>query len=330
MLNWGILSTAKIGRERLIPAIAESRNGSLAAIASRDGERAFEVAATYGIRQALGSYEALLASPDVEAVYIPLPTAQHAEWTLKAIAAGKHVLCEKPMGMNAGEIAEIEAAAEAAGVVVAEAFMVTYHPQWLTVRDLLAAGAVGRLRHVEATFSYHNVDPANMRNRPELGGGALRDIGVYPLVTARFATGLEPERVRATIGIDPEFGTDSFVTGTVDFGDFSMSLTLGTGLAHRQIMVFHGEDGVIEMAAPFNAGLYDADSVTLHDRPRRKAEIFRFPGVNQYRLQVEAFADKVRGREAELFPLASSRRNQAAIDALFEAGRTGDWVDVSR
>lgn len=329
MLNWGILSTAKIGRDRLIPAIAESRNGSLAAIASRDGDRAFEVAATYGIRQALGSYEALLASPDVEAVYIPLPTAQHAEWTLKAIAAGKHVLCEKPMGMNQGEIAQIEAAAEAAGVVVAEAFMVTYHPQWLTVRDLIGAGAIGQLRQVESSFSYHNVDPANMRNRPELGGGALRDIGVYPLVTARFATGLEPVRVRATVSIEPAFGTDSFVTGTVDFGDFAMSLYLGTGMAHRQTMVFHGEDGFIEVAAPFNAGLYDGDSVTLHDRQHRKAEIFRFPGINQYRLQVEAFADKVRGHDVAIVPLESSRRNQAAIDALFEAGRTGDWVDVA-
>ncbi|MBB4005448.1 Gfo/Idh/MocA family protein [Aurantimonas endophytica] len=329
MLNWGILSTAKIGRDRLIPAIAESLNGSLVAIASRDGERAFEIAATYGIRQAFGSYEALLASPDVEAVYIPLPTAQHAEWTLKAIAAGKHVLCEKPMGMNAAEIAEIAAAAEAAGIVVAEAFMITYHPQWLTVRDLVASGAIGRLRHVESTFSYHNVDPANMRNRPELGGGALRDIGVYPLVAARFATGLEPRRVRANVVIDPAFGTDSFVTGTADFGDFGLSLTLGTGMAHRQTMVFHGEDGVIEVAAPFNAGLYDGDSVTLHDRQHRRAEIFRFPGVNQYRLQVEAFAEKARGRDVALFPLESSRRNQAAIDALFEAGRTGDWVDVA-
>ncbi|NDV86285.1 Gfo/Idh/MocA family oxidoreductase [Aurantimonas aggregata] len=329
MLNWGILSTAKIGRDRLIPAIAGSRNGSLAAIASRDGERAFEVAATYGIRQALGSYEALLESPDVEAVYIPLPTAQHAEWTLKAIAAGKHVLCEKPMGMNAGEIAEIAAAAAAAGLVVAEAYMVTYHPQWLMVRDLLGAGAIGRLRHVESTFSYHNVDPANMRNRPDLGGGALRDIGVYPLVGARFATGLEPRRVRATIAVDPAFGTDSFVTGTVDFGDFAMSLTLGTGMAHRQTMVFHGEDGVIEIAAPFNAGLYDGDSVTLHDRSRRRAEIFRFPGVDQYVLQVEAFVDKVRGHDVAVFPLESSRRNQAAIDALFAAGESGDWVDVA-
>ncbi|HEX2019014.1 MAG TPA: Gfo/Idh/MocA family oxidoreductase [Aurantimonas sp.] len=328
MLNWGILSTAKIARERLIPAIAESRNGALAAIASRDGDRASEMARTFGIGRAFGSYEALLESPDVEAVYVPLPTAQHAEWTLKAIAAGKHVLCEKPMGMNAAEIAQIAKAADAAGVVVSEAFMVTYHPQWLAVRDLLAAGAIGRLRHVESAFSYHNVDPANMRNRPELGGGALRDIGVYPLVAARFATQQEPRRVRAAVTIDPAFGTDSFVTGTVDFGEFAMSLYLGTGLAHRQTMAFHGEDGFIEVAAPFNAGLYDGDSVALHDRQHRKAEIFRFPGINQYRLQVEAFADRVRGHDVAIFPLESSRRNQAAIDALFAAGESGDWVDV--
>ncbi|MCC4296814.1 Gfo/Idh/MocA family oxidoreductase [Aurantimonas coralicida] len=329
MLSWGILSTAKIGREHVMPAIAKATNGRLAAIASRDVERAREVAEMFSIPRAYGSYNELLASDEVDVIYVPLPTSQHAEWTLKAIEAGKHVLCEKPMGMTAAEIATIADAAKAAGVTVSEAFMVTYHPQWAEVQQLIADGAIGRLMHIEAAFSYYNVDAANMRNRPELGGGALRDIGVYPMVTSRFATGMEPVRVRAKVVTDAEFGTDSFVTGTVDFGDFEMSLYLGTRMANRQGIVFHGQDGFIEIAAPFNASLYDGDKVFLHDRTHRHTETFRFPGIDQYRLQVESFADAIAGKGTELFSLESSRRNQAAIDALFEAGRTGDWVEVS-
>jgi len=325
MLRWGILSTAKIAREQLMPAIGKATNGSLAAIASRDLERAQEIAATFGIPRAYGSYEDLLASPEIDAVYVPLPTAQHTDWTLKAIDAGKHVLCEKPMGMTAADIDRIIAAAKDARLVVSEAFMVTYHPQWAKVRDLIADGAIGRLVHVEASFSYHNVDPANMRNRPELGGGALRDIGVYPLVTSRFATGKEPVRVRAKVVTDDAFGTDSFVTGMVDFGDFEMSVYLGTRMAHRQTIIFHGTEGFIELAAPFNASLYDGDKVLLHDRGHRLTQTFRFPGVDQYRLQVEAFGEAVNGN-GEVFPLESSRRNQAAIDALFTAGQSGHWV----
>lgn len=328
MLRWGILSTAKIAREQLMPAIGKATNGSLAAIASRDLERAQQIAAAFGIPRAYGSYDELLASPEIDAVYVPLPTAQHTEWTLKAIDAGKHVLCEKPMGMTAADIDRIIAAAKDAGVVVSEAFMVTYHPQWAKVRDLIADGAIGRLVHVEASFSYHNVDPANMRNRPELGGGALRDIGVYPLVTSRFATGMEPVRVRAKIVTDEEFGTDSVVTGTVDFGEFEMSVYLGTRMAQRQTIVFHGEEGFIELAAPFNASLYDGDKVLLHDRGHRLTQTFRFPGIDQYRLQIEAFGEAVAGNGA-VFPLESSRRNQAAIDALFTAGQSGDWVTLA-
>ncbi|MEX6508160.1 Gfo/Idh/MocA family protein [Jiella sp. M17.18] len=328
MLRWGILSTAKIARQHVIPAIFKADNGALTAIASRDKERAFEAAAAFGIPQAFGSYEEMLASPEIEAVYNPLPTAQHTEWTLKAIEAGKHVLCEKPMGMSAGDIERIAAAAKSAGVVVSEAFMVTYHPQWAKVRDLLAEGAIGRLMHIEAAFSYHNVDPNNMRNRLALGGGALRDIGVYPVVTSRFATGVEPVRVRSRVLTDPDFGTDSFVTGTVDFGTFEMSVYLGTRMANRQAMVFHGETGFIEIAAPFNAGLYDGDKVHLHDKGHTRTKTFRYPGVDQYLQQVHAFAEVVRGRGGEVFPLDSSRRNQAVIDALFKAGESGDWVSV--
>lgn len=329
MLNWGVLSTAKIAREHVMPALARASNGRLVALASRERARAAEIAAPYGLRHVFGSYEALLDSSEVDAVYLPLPTADHAAWTLKAIAAGKHVLCEKPIAMEAGEIAAIEAAARARGVLVAEAFMVFYHPQWQAVRRLVSDGAVGRLRRVEGCFTYYNVDPANMRNRTALGGGALRDIGVYPLVTARLATGAEPLRVRAAIERDPAFGTDRLCVCEAEFETFSMGFTVSTQLAHRQTMLFHGEDGTIELTAPFNPGRYGEDTVVLSDRMRGTQTIHRFANADQYRLQAEAFADAALGGSATVFPLSASRANQAAIDALFRAGESGTWEPVA-
>ena len=182
MLKFGILSTAKIADEHLIPAIQQSDNASLEAIASRDLKKAKKMAAKFNAPQAFGSYDELLASEDIDAVYIPLPTSQHVEWAVKAAQAGKHVLVEKPLALKATDIKKLIKARDKAGVVVSEGFMVTYHPQWLKVRDLIKKNAIGKLRRIESSFTYYNVDENNMRNRPELGGGALPDIGVYPTV----------------------------------------------------------------------------------------------------------------------------------------------------
>jgi predicted dehydrogenase len=328
MLQWGVLSTAKIAREQVIPAIVQAENGVLAGIASRDIERAEAAAQRFGASQTFGSYDELLASPEIEAVYIPLPTSQHVEWAVRAADAGKHVLVEKPLALIADDIIPVIEARERNDVVVSEAFMVTYHPQWHKVRELIAAGAIGRLRHVQGAFSYHNVDPANMRNRPELGGGGLPDIGVYPTVTTRFATGREPSRVRASIERHDTFGTDIYASVTADFGAFDLSFYVGTQMAARQSMVFHGEDGFIELASPFNAGIYDHHRVELHDRGRTRAEVFRFSGVDQYRLQVEAFARAVSGEETGIFTLEDSVRNQRVIDAIFAADESGGWASV--
>lgn len=329
MFRWGVLSTAKIGREQLIPAILEAGNGVLAAIASRDGGKARALADRFGAPHAFGSYEEMLASDTVDGVYIPLPTSQHVEWAVKAADAGKHVLVEKPLALKAGDIGQVIAARDRNKVVVSEAFMVTYHPQWLKVRELLRDGAVGRLRHVQGAFTYHNVDPDNMRNRPELGGGALPDIGVYPTVTTRFATGAEPVRVQATVERDATFGTDTYSSVRADFGTFELSFYLATQLAARQAMVFHGDDGFIEVASPFNAGLYDDHRVTLHNRGHAEAQTFRFPGAQQYRLEVEAFARAARGEDAPVFALEDSVRNQKVIDAIFRAGeKDGGWEPV--
>ncbi len=328
MFRWGVLSTAKIGREQLIPAILTSDNGVLAAIASRDLAKAKALAEQTGATHAFGSYEEMLASDTIDGVYIPLPTSQHVEWAVKAADAGKHVLVEKPLALHADGIAEVIAARDRNKVLVSEAFMVTYHPQWLKVRELVRGGAVGTLRHVQGAFTYYNVDPVNMRNRPELGGGALPDIGVYPTVTTRFVTGREPVRVQATVERDPKFGTDTHSSIKADFGDFDLSFYLSTQLAARQIMVFHGDQGFIEVHAPFNAGGYGEQLVTLHNQGHSEATVYRFNAAQQYRLQVEAFARAARGEQATIFTLEDSVNNQKVIDAIYRAAGHDGWEAV--
>lgn len=332
MLRWGILSTAKIGIEHLIPAIQQAENGNIVALASRDLDRAREVANRFGIPNAVGSYQALLDRDDVDAVYIPLLTSQHVEWSIRAANAGKHVLCEKPISLHASEIDGIIAARDANTVLVSEAFMVTYHPQWHKVRKLIAEGAIGTLNHVQAAFTYFNDDPTNMRNIVSHGGGALPDIGVYPTVTTRFATGQEPQRVSAKVVRDKNFGTDIYASSRADFGSFELSMYVATQMAQRQSIAFHGDKGWIEVSAPFNAGLYDADVVTVHNTNHSHAESFRFAGVNQYKLQVEAFGRAVKSNDLigdeEIFTLENSIKNQKVIDAIYRAGDSGLWESV--
>lgn len=328
MFRWGVLSTAKIGREHVIPGIIKSDNGILAGIASRDLAKAEHLARHFGALHAFGSYEELLASPAIDGVYIPLPTSQHVEWTVKAANAGKHVLCEKPISLNAPEINQLIEARDRNKVVISEAFMVTYHPQWAKVRDLITHGAIGNLRHVQGAFTYFNTDPTNMRNILELGGGALPDIGVYPTVTTRFATGKEPAKVSAKVDFDPVFKTDTFSSIRADFGDFELSFYLSTQMANRQLMVFHGDAGFIEVHAPFNASLYDHDHITLHNRAHDGAQVFRFPGIDQYRLEAEAFVRAATGGDQKLFTLEQSIANQKLIDAVFKAGKSGEWETV--
>lgn len=328
MFRWGVLSTAKIGREQVIPAIVDAEDNVLSAIASRELERAKAVAARFGAPHAFGSYEELLASPEVDAVYIPLPTSQHIEWAAKAAEAGKHVLVEKPLALDAADIEPLIALRDRTKVLICEAFMVTYHPQWLKVRNLIRSGAIGSLKFVQGAFTYHNVDPANMRNKPELGGGGLPDIGVYPTVTTRFVTGREPKRVQASVQRDRTFGTDVFSSVRADFGDFELSFYVSTQLALRQAMLFHGDEGFIELAAPFNAGVYGDQQVTLFDQRHNEAQIWRFPATKQYRNQVETFAAVAQGGAGEVFTLEESVKNQKVIDAIFRAGKTDAWEKV--
>jgi len=206
--------------------------------------------------------------------------------------------------------------------------MVVYAPVWRKVRELLRDGAIGRLRQVQGAFTYYNRDPANVRNQLGTGGGGLPDIGVYPTVVTRFATGREPLRVQAAVERDPAFGTDIYASVRADFGDFELSFYLGTQMAARQAMVFHGEDGFIEVKSPFNAGAYGAEELELATRTRGESRIFRFPDSRQYRCQVEAFARAVKGEAAELFPLESSVLNQRVIDAIYRAADKDGWEKV--
>jgi len=314
-VQWGILSAAKIAREHVAPGIHSSARGAIAAVASRTPGKAETLAVPYGDVRIHSDYDALLADPEIDAIYIPLPNGDHVEWTLKCLEAGKHVLCEKPIALRADEIDGLIAARDRTGLVAAEAFMVTHHPQWIRAREMVADGAIGDLRHVQGAFSFFNVDPANIRNMPELGGGALRDIGVYPSVTARFVTGAEPVSIQAAI--DWDMGIDATARVQAAFETFHMDFYVSMRMSQRQVMVFHGTKASLTVEAPFNAGLYGDEVLELRDGATIIRE--RFPRADQYRAQIDAFNASVLDGAPFACPLEFSRGNQRMIDMIYDA-----------
>jgi predicted dehydrogenase len=317
-VRWGILGAAKIAREWVAPAIRASARGDLVAVACRDAARGTAFAAPFGGLAVHASYDALLADPDVDAVYIPLPNDAHVAWTLRALEAGKHVLCEKPIALRAKEIDGLIAARDRTGRLAAEAFMVVHHPQWLRVREMLAAGTIGPLRHVQGAFSFFNDDPANIRNQAALGGGALRDIGVYPCIATRFATGAEPEAVTADIAWDR--GIDTTARVAARFPGFGLDFYVSMRMAPRQLMVFHGERGFVAVHAAFNAGSY-GDAVLELRGADGVVHLERFPRADQYRAQIDAFNASALDGAPFACPLEFSRGNQRMIDMIYAAGR---------
>ncbi len=319
-LRWGVLSTAKIGRTTVIPAIQRSEHGAVVAIASRNGETAEAVADDLGIPQAFSSYEALLAADDIDAVYIPLPNHLHAEFAMKAADAGKHVLCEKPLTLDADEAQRVVAHCAAAGVVLQEAFMYRFHPQWLRTKQLVDDGHIGELRAVQAWFSYFNDDATNIRNIAEFGGGALMDIGCYPISVARWLFGAEPDDVQAIAHHDPTSGVDVQTSAMMRFGTAQATFTVSTRSAPYQRVHVVGTAGRIEVEIPFNAP---------NDRPTRifvtsggqpptahATEIEEFDTVDQYTLQADAFAMAIREGRTGALPTADALANMAVIDAV--------------
>lgn len=315
--RWGILGAGKFGREQMGPAIHMAEGSVLAALATSDPAKAAPFDAIAPGIEVHDSYDALLADPKIDAVYVPLPNHLHVEWTKKALAAGKHVLTEKPIALTAEEIDGLIAARDASGRFAAEAFMIVHHPQWQRARQLLAEGAVGKLVHVSGTFSYDNrADLANIRNRVETGGGGIRDIGVYTFGSARFATGEEPETLTANIRF--ENGVDTFAHVTAEFASFTYDAVVSMRMFPRQEMVFHGELGVMRLVTPFNAGVFGQAEIHL-ETPGLKTCVERFPGANHYKLQVENFVRAARDGETYPCPLEFSRGTQEMIDRVFDA-----------
>ncbi|HUG63212.1 MAG TPA: Gfo/Idh/MocA family oxidoreductase [Methylomirabilota bacterium] len=329
-IRLGVVSTAKIGREKVIPGFRTTPWVDVAAIASRDPANARDTAAALGIPVAHGSYEALFADASIEAVYIPTPNDSHVELSLAAARAGKHVLSEKPSAMNAADADRLTAIPD--GIVYAEGFMVRYHPQWLKARDLVREGRIGTPLGVQSWFSYANADPSNIRNKPETGGGALMDIGCYPLVVSRFVLDAEPTRVAALVERDPTFGTDRLTSALVDFGGgrhltFSVSTQC---VPYQRVHVF-GTEGRIEIMIPFNAPQGEETIIRVDDGRLfgdASAETIRLPASDQYGLQGEAFAKAIRGIEPLPYGVDDARRMMRIIDAVFAAGSSGAWVEV--
>ena len=329
---WGVLSTAKIGRDRVLPGMRKSDLLEIRAIASRDGARARSAAEALGIPKAYGSYDALFADPEVEAIYNPLPNHLHVPLTLAAAAAGKHVLCEKPIALTADEATALRAAA--GKVLIAEAFMVRFHPQWLRARELLREGRIGALRAVQMFFGYNNVDPANVRNKADIGGGGLYDIGCYAIVAGRFFFDAEPARGLALIDRDPAFRTDRLTSGLVDFGDGRrLDFTVSTQIAPHQRLQLCGSKGRIEIHIPVNAPQGAPTRISIDDCSSLEGTGITtetLPASDQYQLQGEAFSRAVRGEIALPYGIEDAIANMRVIDALFRSERSGRWEDVAR
>jgi len=242
---------------------------------------------------------------------------------------GKHVLCEKPIALKSSDIDRLIETESQSKVFISEAYMVTYHPQWIKVKDLLQNGKIGPLKQVQGAFTYFNKDPTNMRNRLELGGGGLPDIGVYPIVTTRFASNQEPHSVTSRIKYDTHFKTDTFASAQVHFDEFDLSFYCSTQMALRQHMTFHGEDGRIEVHAPFNARIYGHSRVTVHSQDDTKVEEFKFGEINQYKLQIEKFSEAIKnGTQDGIFSLTESKKNQKVIDAIYFSDKAQSPIKI--
>jgi predicted dehydrogenase len=327
---WGILSSAKIGTHKMIPAMQKSDWIDVRAIASRSEAAARKAATELGMPRAYGSYEALLADPEIEAVYNPLPNHLHVPVTLKAADAGKHVLCEKPIALTAEEAGQLRFAA--AKVHIMEAFMIRFHPQWLRARELVRSGKIGELRAVQVFFSYYNDDPANIRNQSEIGGGALYDIGCYGIVSGRFLFESEPLRAVALVDRDPALGTDRTTSAVVDFGHGrQLSFTVSTQCVLYQRVQICGTRGRIEMQIPFNAPQGESTRIFIDDGSALDGKNIVtevLEPCDQYTLESEAFSRAIRGEISLPYGLEDALMNMRIIDALFHSEKSGRFEEV--
>jgi predicted dehydrogenase len=327
-VRWGVLSTANIGVKKVIPAMQQGQLCRVAAIASRDLAKATAIAAQLNIPTVYGSYEELLADPNIDAIYNPLPNQLHVPWAIRAAEAGKHVLCEKPLAMNRTEAESLLEVRARTRVLIGEAFMIRSHPQWLRTRALIDQGRIGQLRSVSALFSYFNNDPANIRNIPETGGGALYDIGCYCIHSARYAFGQEPTRVCGLIDRDPQLGTDRLTSALLDFPAGHAIFTCSTQLVPFQRVHFYGTKGRIEIEIPYNAPPDRPTRIIIDDG----SDLFgsgisteTFPIVDQYTLQGDAFSRAILEGTPIPVSLEEAIANMAVIDAIFASAQSNQW-----
>ena len=331
-VRWGILSTAKIGREQVIPALKNGELTDVVAIASRDRQQAQDAAAEFSIPKAYGSYEALLADPEIDAIYNPLPNHLHVPLTIMALDAGKHVLCEKPIALNAEEARQIETAQKKSGRLVAEAFMVRFHPQWQRAREIARTGQLGDVRAIHTFFSYHLTDPDNIRNQAEIGGGGLYDVGCYAVATARYIFGENPERVIGLFDRDPAMRTDRLASGLAEFpGGGHLAFTCATQLVPTQRVQIVGTKRRLEIQVPFNPRRDQPTRIVLDDGQDLiggGAKTEEFSPADQYQRQSEAFSRTILEGGSLEFPMADAIMNMRVLDALFRSEKSKAWETV--
>ena len=328
-VRWGVISTAKIGIEKVIPGMQKGSAARVIAIASANEIRARDAAARLGIETVHRSYEALLADPSIEAVYNPLPNHLHVPWTIRAMEAGKHVLCEKPIALTAAEAVQLVQAEARTGKRVAEAFMVRYHPQWRRARALASDGAIGDLRLIRVVFAYRNVDPHDICNKVETGGGGLYDIGCYAIAAARFLFGAEPTRAIATIDRDPQFKVDRLASGLIDFaGGRQLVFSSATQIAARQNVELLGSKGRILIPVPFNVDPATPTEIVIDDARDLYgggAQTERFAPCDQYTLQGDAVSAAIRSGAPFEYPIADAVANMRILDSLMLSETSGRW-----
>lgn len=328
-VRWGVLGVASIAVRRVIPAMQKGEWSGVVAIASRELSKAERAAEALGVPKAYGSYEELLADPAIEAIYNPLPNNLHVPWSIRAAEAGKHVLCEKPLGVTADEARNLLAVRDRTGVKIGEAFMVRTHPRWLRTRELVQAGRIGQLRVISGSFSYFNQDSGNIRNMPEHGGGALLDIGCYPVTLSRFMFGEEPSRAMGLVDRDPEAKTDRLTSAILEFPSGQAVFTCSTQLAYHQRMALLGTTGRIEIERPINPPNDQPSRILIDDDPGDPsgagitAEII--DACDQFTIQGDLFSRAIREGGEVPVPLEDSIRNMRAIDAIFRSAESGKW-----
>lgn len=324
-VRWGVLGVAKIAVEQVIPAMRACRYAEVRAVASRTLEKAEEAAERLGLERACGSYRKLIEDPEIDAVYNPLPNHLHVPWSVRALEAGKHVLCEKPVALTAHEARRLlEAARRRPRLKTMEAFMYRFHPQWEAVKRLITEGAIGSLRTIHTHFAYCNDDPDNIRNKPEWGGGGLMDIGCYPISLSRWLFGQEPVRVTGTLEIDPRFGVDRLASAVLEFADGTATFTCATRQHDFQQVRFHGTEGSLAIEIPFNP---PADRPCwIQHRTDIGTQRLEIPTANHYTLQGDAVSRAIMNQTEVPTPLEDAVSNMAVIDAIRESDRTGRWV----